>query len=532
MAFSALKQPFEIDPSLPVTPAGYTLVKGEAPWYDELTCIGEPAPGTKIATHVEIIPYGSLKVEYNANGHGKDPITRYVRPGKTAPVPPIEPSEKGYTFGGWYTEPECTNEYDFSTPVNKNMILYAKWYADLTVKFDVQGHGSAPDSQKIPYGGTAEKPYTPYAYGYTFDGWYTEPECTTLYDFSKEVKEDITLYAKWLADGTVAFDVQGHGTAPESQKIKYGETAEKPEDPSEEGYTFTGWHTEPACTNLYDFSDPVTGDITLYARWLVNVTGMNLHADGTKPDGMNYTLNTDQLEPVFAKDTEEVEMITGHLYTDSACSDVLTSPPVKGTTYYFRIVMNDVSSYDKGIQLIMFTPEIADNINASAEDAEIAFDWMKASPNGDSVEIQLKYTESEITYTITKGADAVWTKGSSSVLDYTVKRNLSDNKTYGLFESIEVDGKKLAVSDYTASSGSLNATLKPSYLNKLADGTHTVKFNFKDGSAATKITINPKPAGKKTPDTGESDHDVWTGLLFLSLLTLASVTAIRRRYSA
>ncbi|MBM6939871.1 InlB B-repeat-containing protein, partial [Pseudoflavonifractor phocaeensis] len=28
-----------------------------------------------------------------------------------------------------------------------------------------------------------------------------------------------------------------------------------------------GWYADPACTTLYDFSAPVTGDLTLYAGW-------------------------------------------------------------------------------------------------------------------------------------------------------------------------------------------------------------------------------------------------------------------------
>jgi len=32
-----------------------------------------------------------------------------------------------YTFGGWFTESACTNEWDFDTEVTENRILYAKW---------------------------------------------------------------------------------------------------------------------------------------------------------------------------------------------------------------------------------------------------------------------------------------------------------------------------------------------------------------------------------------------------------------------
>lgn len=30
------------------------------------------------------------------------------------------------------------------------------------------------------------------------DGWYTDNKCTYRYDFSSQVKQDLTLYAKWI----------------------------------------------------------------------------------------------------------------------------------------------------------------------------------------------------------------------------------------------------------------------------------------------------------------------------------------------
>ena len=40
---------------------------------------------------------------------------------------PANPTRKGYTFGGWYTNSSCTKKYNFSSPVKKNLKLYAKW---------------------------------------------------------------------------------------------------------------------------------------------------------------------------------------------------------------------------------------------------------------------------------------------------------------------------------------------------------------------------------------------------------------------
>jgi len=46
--------------------------------------------------------------------------------GETVPAQ-TEPTREGYIFGGWYTDAECTAEYDFDTPVTSDFTLYAKW---------------------------------------------------------------------------------------------------------------------------------------------------------------------------------------------------------------------------------------------------------------------------------------------------------------------------------------------------------------------------------------------------------------------
>lgn len=68
----------------------------------------------------------SYLVDYHANGHGTEPADVYVNHGGTAPIP-TPPTADGYTFAGWYTEAECTNAYNFETPVTAELHLYAKW---------------------------------------------------------------------------------------------------------------------------------------------------------------------------------------------------------------------------------------------------------------------------------------------------------------------------------------------------------------------------------------------------------------------
>lgn len=65
-----------------------------------------------------------------------------------------------------------------------------------TVKFDTLG-GSEIDSVKVNSGGKLTKPADPTREGYTFEGWFTDKECTTAYDFDTKVTKSFTLYAKW-----------------------------------------------------------------------------------------------------------------------------------------------------------------------------------------------------------------------------------------------------------------------------------------------------------------------------------------------
>ena len=90
----------------------------------------------------------------------------------------------------------------------------------------------------------------------------------TNYTISYE-KGRLTVASEYVSC-TVTFDVQRHGTAPAAQiGVKAGDTAEKPKDPTADGYRFDGWYQDVACTKAWNFdADIVQADMTLYAKWL------------------------------------------------------------------------------------------------------------------------------------------------------------------------------------------------------------------------------------------------------------------------
>lgn len=66
---------------------------------------------------------------------------------------------------------------------------------------------------------------------------------------------------------SVTFNTQG-GNSISPQTVTSGSTVTRPSDPTRSGYTFDGWYTDTAYTSAYNFSTPVTGDLTLYAKWV------------------------------------------------------------------------------------------------------------------------------------------------------------------------------------------------------------------------------------------------------------------------
>lgn len=127
----------------------------------------------------------------------------------------------------------------------------------------------------VEEGQTVQAPANPTRSGYTFAGWYTQATGGEKFDFDSAVTGDVTVYAHWRKSYpityyyTVTFEVGASdvNNIPETQQVRSGNVAIEPPEPTRAGYLFGGWYTDNAFSNAYDFSDPVTGNLTLYAKW-------------------------------------------------------------------------------------------------------------------------------------------------------------------------------------------------------------------------------------------------------------------------
>lgn len=130
---------------------------------------------------------------------------------------------------------------------------------------------------------------------YTFAGWYNGNE---KFDFTTVPTGDVTLTAKWTANDYYVSFVTEHGDPPTSQNVKYNGTANDPGKLSEDGYTFIGWYTDDTYDTEFDFTQPITGNTTVYAKWTAKDYEVSFITEhGKTPTSQNVPYNEPATDP-------------------------------------------------------------------------------------------------------------------------------------------------------------------------------------------------------------------------------------------
>ena len=161
----------------------------------------------------------------------------------------------------------------------------ANWSAnEYTVTLDVNG-GTLPADASTTIDVTYDVQYTlptPTKTGYTFLGWFSG---STQYESGAwSGLSDVTLTASWQANSytvtyedtnkqktsiTVTYKYNYSGLTDKTVTLTNGQKLKYPNTPIREGYVFTGWYTNSACTTKYTFSGNVTDDMILYLKPLI-----------------------------------------------------------------------------------------------------------------------------------------------------------------------------------------------------------------------------------------------------------------------
>ncbi|MDE6618641.1 MAG: InlB B-repeat-containing protein [Clostridiales bacterium] len=218
-------------------------------------------------------------------GEGSKVQSQSIKEGELV-ARPASPTRTDFVFGGWYSDSDLQNEWNFdvNTVSGDTLVLYAKWTPvqggppepipeSTTVTF-ITGCSAVVASQVITVGGKVQQPSVTNE-GYTLDGWYNG---STKWNFDTDTVSGKTLVlrAQWTKiqvtpnKCTVVFVTNCSATVPQ-QTIDEGGKVQMP-NITNGGYTLDGWYNGSTKWN-FD-TDTVSGaTLTLSARWTVVGTG-------------------------------------------------------------------------------------------------------------------------------------------------------------------------------------------------------------------------------------------------------------------
>ena len=364
-------------------------------------------------THAEY----TVTFKYQVNGYSDK--TQTVVAGSTVTKPADERRE-GYTLEGWYETADCTGEkFNFSTPINANKILYAKWTAK-QVPYTIRHRDKdtnetvAPDTTGT--GAYGEKitltPKTDIADYVPAEG---NPQYSWL---MSEVGNIFTLrYVKLF---TVSFDCHMDGMTIAAKTVQRNAKVTSPGTLTRTGYAFGGWYKNLSDAAAYDFDTPVTESFTLHAKWtprtdipytvkyLEEGTNRELHAAKTGTGTFNTTVQV------------TAEAISGYTLVGSSPRG-LKLENVSGNELIFYYTKDPVKVsytvhyYLDGTTTKVAADKVVNNVNAGTEVTEDAISvtgYTAAAPTQQKLNLSATGTNEIIFY---------YMKNAGTQVAYTIR---------------------------------------------------------------------------------------------------------------
>ena len=294
-------------------------------WYDDSQLTSEYDFDTAVTSNTTLYAKWvddvaiEATVTFETNG-GTEITSQKVALGETATRPDPDPVKENFEFDNWYEDPELTTLYDFATPVNQDITIYAKWNEAIpkyTVVFI--DRGTQLDKRTLARGDKIEKLNPdPEWKLHAFEGWFEDEEdVSSKWDFDTEVTRDVTLYSGWSVK-TVYNVVDDFGAIPNDGRSDYEAFKDALAAAKQIDETITinvPKGTYNIDKTLFIYSDTkliLDSNATIISNCTEDTTGMLL---GVSKDGTNHG-GYDQIQNVE---------IAGGKWNRNSASDKLTN---------------------------------------------------------------------------------------------------------------------------------------------------------------------------------------------------------------
>ena len=209
----------------------------------------------------------------------------------------------GYTFGGWYTDVDCTTAFTATTMPAENITLYAKWTAQGGISYTVEHYQQNVTDNEYTLADTESKT------GAT--GQPTAAESKPYPGFiaqnfqQQTVKGDSSTVVKVCYtrnEYTLTYNLNGSdaswtdGAAVASRKYRYGAAVTLPNsnELSRAGYAFDGWYTDAGGEKVFTASTMPAEDTILYAKWNAGQVNYTVNYYLQNVDGSTYPEKTSE----------------------------------------------------------------------------------------------------------------------------------------------------------------------------------------------------------------------------------------------
>ena len=526
-----------------------------------------------LCTTITLDPNGGTLLEYS------------IVAGAALPIP----TKTGYTFDGWYENPDFTGNpvADVPTDSTGELTFYAKWTANTyTVIFDANGGSVDPTSAVTVAGKLTSLPIPTYD-GYNFLGWYTQKDGGEKVTTDTVFAMDSTIYAHWSNIPVTSLELnKGTLTLQEKDSDTLTVTV-KPADATNQDVTWKSSDTSIATVSADGTVTAISAGTATITATAKDGSGVSASCTLTVTHGKmvqtpkkDATCTVDGTEEYWTCEicgkhfedesgtiptTPEENKIqaTGHSYGEpvwhwaedgKTCKVTFTcekdenhkkTPEVKVTS----AVKTPATCTEKGVTTYTATVEFNGKTYTDTKDLtdipaighKLTKTEAKAPTSTDTGNIEYWYCEVCNKYFSDEKAEHEITLEDTIIAklpklisgaNQEWTKGSKDGLTFKVdtdineFKKVLVDGKELKDTNYDIKSGSTILTLKSSFLDTLSAGKHQICLEFNNGTIEAYFTVKVKET-TTVPETGEQ-----TNLYLWAMLAIASSASllVLRRY--
>ncbi|MBP5370763.1 MAG: InlB B-repeat-containing protein [Bacteroidales bacterium] len=447
----------------------------------------------------------SVTMNFNGGTTTEDVISFYVET-EEAQLPRNVVKE-GCTFAGWYDNSNYTSAAFIEIPLTETQpkTFYAKWIANnYTITYDLDGGTiNSGKNTTYTYGYGVVLPTDVTKNGYTFKGWYDNPQCEgeSILAIPANATGNKTYYANWVVNTyNVTFFTYEGIMDTDIDSYTFGKETVLPTDVTKSGYDFGGWYTNDSYSGvaIQSIASNETGDKMYYAKWnkksypvsvtfdraMGSISGIDSYLHG---DNAVLKAHADAGYEFAFWSCDDETVLADKNVQDSTLTFVVTSPTELSATFKFKEIVYPAAEFVIGT--LKTETEIAPielaTLFESSEGGEISYVVTSSSPN-----VLLPQIEDGKLYLATMGLQGKATITVTAKLANGNKSSLSAEAVVEYNCNIHVVPTIVNASCYGFSDGSISLAAENDYSYQwIGEEVTTNKIeNVKAGNYSVQIT--------------------------------------------